>query len=91
MLLNDKELFAQWEADIKTMAGRIIAMRDELHRLLTQELHTPGSWEHIVKQIGMFRCVPLCSLPLRDVDGSAASRGCRRRSASRWSRTRTST
>jgi aspartate aminotransferase len=36
------------------MAGRIIEMRVELHRLLTVELNTPGSWEHIVDQIGMF-------------------------------------
>ena len=39
------------------MAGRIIAMRKELHRLLTEELKTPGNWDHIVNQIGMFRCV----------------------------------
>jgi aspartate aminotransferase len=56
MLLTDEALFAQWKADIRTMAGRIIAMRDELFRLLTQELHTPGGWEHIIQQIGMFRC-----------------------------------
>jgi aspartate aminotransferase, cytoplasmic len=39
------------------MAGRIIAMRKELHRLLIEELKTPGNWDHIVNQIGMFRCV----------------------------------
>jgi aspartate aminotransferase len=36
------------------MAKRVIEMRLELHRLLTEELKTPGSWEHIVDQIGMF-------------------------------------
>ena len=39
------------------MAGRIIDMRKELHRLLTEELKTPGNWDHIVNQIGMFRYV----------------------------------
>lgn len=39
------------------MAGRIIDMRKELFRLLTEELHTPGNWDHIVNQIGMFRYV----------------------------------
>jgi aspartate aminotransferase len=55
LILNEPELFAQWQADIKTMAHRVIAMRDELFRLLTEELKTPGSWDHIVRQIGMFR------------------------------------
>ncbi|CCL99347.1 uncharacterized protein FIBRA_01365 [Fibroporia radiculosa] len=48
-------LFEEWKVDIKTMAERIIAMRKELHRLLTEELKTPGNWDHIVNQIGMFR------------------------------------
>ncbi|KAJ7285955.1 aspartate amino-transferase [Mycena rebaudengoi] len=47
-------MFEMWKRDIQTMAGRIIDMRKELHRLLTQELHTPGNWDHIVNQIGMF-------------------------------------
>jgi aspartate aminotransferase len=54
LILNDGVLFEEWKADIRTMAGRIIGMRKELHRLLTEELKTPGSWEHIVTQIGMF-------------------------------------
>jgi aspartate/tyrosine/aromatic aminotransferase len=55
LILNDAGLFEEWKRDIRTMAERIIAMRHELHRLLTQELKTPGNWDHIVKQIGMFR------------------------------------
>jgi len=55
LILNDVGLFEEWKRDIRTMAERIIAMRHELHRLLTQELKTPGNWDHIVKQIGMFR------------------------------------
>ncbi|KAI0065474.1 aspartate aminotransferase [Artomyces pyxidatus] len=54
LILNTPELFEEWKADVHTMAGRIIEMRKELHRLLTEELHTPGNWDHIVKQIGMF-------------------------------------
>ena len=57
LILNSEELFAEWKRDIKTMAGRIIDMRKELHRLLTEELKTPGNWDHIVNQIGMFRYV----------------------------------
>ena len=54
--MNNSELFEEWKRDIKTMAGRIIEMRRELYRLLTEELKTPGEWKHIVDQIGMFRC-----------------------------------
>jgi aspartate aminotransferase len=54
LILNNTELFEEWKADIQTMAGRIIEMRKELYRLLTEELKTPGNWEHIVNQIGMF-------------------------------------
>lgn len=55
LILNDATLFEEWKENIKTMSGRIIQMRKELHRLLTEELHTPGNWDHIVNQIGMFR------------------------------------
>jgi aspartate aminotransferase len=55
--LNDAGLFEEWKQDIWTMAGRIIDMRKELHLLLTEELKTPGNWDHIINQIGMFRLV----------------------------------
>lgn len=54
LILNDATLFEEWKQDIRTMANRVIAMRKELHRLLTGELKTPGNWDHIVNQIGMF-------------------------------------
>ncbi|KAI0692389.1 aspartate aminotransferase [Cytidiella melzeri] len=54
LILNDAELFADWKRDIRTMANRIIDMRNELFKLLTEEFKTPGNWDHIVNQIGMF-------------------------------------
>ncbi|KAG8923935.1 Aspartate aminotransferase, cytoplasmic [Tulasnella sp. 417] len=54
LLLNDEQLLEQWKEDIKTMAYRIIDMRKQLHHILTNELQTPGNWDHIVSQIGMF-------------------------------------
>lgn len=54
LILNDPGLFEEWKRDVRTMAGRIIEMRKELHRLLTEELKTPGNWDHIINQIGMF-------------------------------------
>lgn len=55
LILTNHDLFEEWRRDISTMANRIITMRKELHGLLTEELHTPGNWDHIINQIGMFR------------------------------------
>jgi hypothetical protein len=57
LILNTPELFEEWKRDIKTMAQRIIDMRRELYDLLTKELKTPGNWDHIINQIGMFSYV----------------------------------
>ncbi|KDQ60719.1 hypothetical protein JAAARDRAFT_31694 [Jaapia argillacea MUCL 33604] len=54
LILNDPALFEEWKRDIRTMAGRIIDMRKELHELLTEKFKTPGNWDHIINQIGMF-------------------------------------
>ncbi|KDQ55152.1 hypothetical protein JAAARDRAFT_134176, partial [Jaapia argillacea MUCL 33604] len=54
LILNDPALFEEWKRDIRTMARRIIDMRKELHELLTQKFKTPGNWDHIINQIGMF-------------------------------------
>ncbi|KAI0463220.1 Aspartate aminotransferase, cytoplasmic [Komagataella kurtzmanii] len=52
-ILNSPDLRKQWEADLITMSTRIhkmrVALRDELVRL-----GTPGNWDHIVNQQGMF-------------------------------------
>ncbi|KAK7208321.1 pyridoxal phosphate-dependent transferase [Myxozyma melibiosi] len=52
-VLNDPALFKEWTEDLKTMAGRIQVMRKVLYDKLI-ELKTPGSWNHIIDQIGMF-------------------------------------
>ncbi|WFC99402.1 aspartate transaminase [Malassezia yamatoensis] len=54
LLLTDPEIHQQWLKDIKTMSGRIMEMRRGLYDLLVNKYKTPGSWEHILKQIGMF-------------------------------------
>jgi len=54
LIMRDEALFEQWKEDIKMMAHRIIDMRHKLHHALTNELHVPGNWDHILRQIGMF-------------------------------------
>jgi aspartate aminotransferase len=53
LVLNDPTLFAEWEENLRTMSGRIIDMRKALRAKL-EELGTPGTWNHITDQIGMF-------------------------------------
>lgn len=52
-VLGDKENFEAWYGELKLVAGRILKMREMLRGAL-EELKTPGNWEHITKQIGMF-------------------------------------
>lgn len=52
MVLNDEELFAKWELDLKTMSSRIAQMRQALYNELIR-LNTPGKWEHILTQVGL--------------------------------------
>ncbi|XP_014553954.1 hypothetical protein COCVIDRAFT_40090 [Bipolaris victoriae FI3] len=52
-VLNDPTLFAEWEENLRTMSGRIKEMRKELRSKLEQ-MGTPGTWNHITDQIGMF-------------------------------------
>lgn len=52
-VLNDPQLFAEWEANLRTMSGRIKEMRKALRSKL-EDMGTPGTWNHITDQIGMF-------------------------------------
>lgn len=52
-ILNDPELNTQWLAEVKTMADRIISMRDALKGGL-EECGSKLKWDHITNQIGMF-------------------------------------
>ncbi|KAI0825186.1 pyridoxal phosphate-dependent transferase [Trametes gibbosa] len=52
-ILRNQDLYSLWESEVKHMAGRIIDMRHRLHDNLVN-LKTPGDWQHITRQIGMF-------------------------------------
>ncbi|KAI5263407.1 aromatic-amino-acid aminotransferase [Aureobasidium subglaciale] len=52
-VLGDELLRKAWCADLVTMSDRIRSMRVQLYELLCS-LETPGSWDHLVKQTGMF-------------------------------------
>jgi len=52
-VLKDTEMYQEWRDCIKIMADRIINMRRGLRERL-ENLGTPGEWNHITDQIGMF-------------------------------------
>lgn len=52
-VLTTPDLRQEWMDSIKTMSSRIIKMRKLLREEL-ESLKTPGTWEHITQQIGMF-------------------------------------
>ncbi len=53
ILIIIKKIIAFRKGHIKTMADRIISMRHGLRERL-EKLGTPGTWNHITDQIGMF-------------------------------------
>lgn len=52
-ILNDTELYEEWQDNVKVISNRLISIRRSLHSELLR-LKTPGTWNHIIDQIGMF-------------------------------------
>jgi len=52
-ILGDPASFAAWQTELKGMADRILKVRGMLRKGL-EEKGTPGTWNHITDQIGMF-------------------------------------
>merc|ERR1712194_741507 len=62
-ILGKAERLAQWKRELADMANRILEVRDLLRKGLESK-GTPGTWNHITDQIGMFSytglTVPQC-------------------------------
>merc|ERR1712014_306049 len=52
-ILGDEARFAKWKQELEGMAERILEVRDMLRKGLEAK-GTPGTWNHITDQIGMF-------------------------------------
>lgn len=52
-VLGDAARFGRWKAELKAMADRILEVRKMLREGLEKK-GTPGTWNHITDQIGMF-------------------------------------
>lgn len=53
IILNNPEMRKQWLQELVTVTGRISEMRGKLKQALIAN-RTPGNWDHITNQIGMF-------------------------------------
>jgi aspartate aminotransferase, cytoplasmic len=53
LILSNNDLRKEWEAELAEMSHRIRTMRRTVYDEL-QRLGTPGTWEHVINQIGMF-------------------------------------
>lgn len=52
-VLNDPELFEEWKQNLADMSRRIIMTRQKFHAKM-KALGTPGKWDNIIAQRGMF-------------------------------------
>jgi len=52
-ILGNPSYYQQWEKEMKMMSDRILEMRKML-KAEVDRLQTPGNWDHIMNQIGMF-------------------------------------
>jgi len=52
-VLNNKDHYEQWKKELTQMADRILEVRSLVRKGL-EEKGTPGTWNHITDQIGMF-------------------------------------
>ena len=52
-VLSVPENYKRWTDELAAVSQRILTVRDLLKKNLL-ELNTPGNWDHIVNQIGMF-------------------------------------
>lgn len=53
LVLGDAGLRDIWEKDVEEMAGQLERRRIELRKYL-EAWDTPGNWNHITEQVGLF-------------------------------------
>ncbi len=63
-ILNNPALYEEWTKEVKMVAQRIIDMRSALKNELVA-IGTPGNWDHITNQIGMFSFTGISSILTR--------------------------
>ncbi|KAH7063512.1 aspartate aminotransferase [Macrophomina phaseolina] len=54
-----EEFWDEWLDNLKEMRERVHWVRKTLHKLLTEELKTPGYWDNIIQEQGLFSILSL--------------------------------
>ncbi len=54
IIMQDDQLFTEWTEEVQGACDRMIWVRQTLHHLLVDQLQTPGSWDHILVERGLF-------------------------------------
>ncbi|KAA8652630.1 Aspartate aminotransferase [Aspergillus tanneri] len=65
IILQTPELREQWKQELSEAAARLAKNRENLYRELTTVCNTPGNWDHILQDKGLFS---LLGLSERQVD-----------------------
>ena len=66
-ILTNPVYYEEWKQALAVMSGRICQMREKLHAALTARA-TPGNWQHVLDQIGMFTYTGLRGMPVLLLD-----------------------
>ncbi len=59
IILKNKNLYNQWLKDLKIISKRLSTIRNLLKSWLQEELKTPGSWDFLINQNGIFSYIGL--------------------------------
>ncbi|KAF5543325.1 aspartate aminotransferase cytoplasmic [Fusarium mexicanum] len=61
IVLDSDDLTADWMQDLSDIQYRLKWLRKQLHHVLTQTLRTPGDWDHVLRENGLFSYLKLNS------------------------------
>lgn len=59
IILNDTDLYCEWGHELGAAGAKLKGFRSKLHELLTQKFRTPGDWDHILLEKGLFSFLKL--------------------------------
>ncbi|PCD38507.1 hypothetical protein AU210_006981 [Fusarium oxysporum f. sp. radicis-cucumerinum] len=59
LVLESDQLTTEWVEELCVMQHRLKHLRKQLHHRLTQVLKTPGDWNHILRENGLFSYLDL--------------------------------
>lgn len=54
LVANNDDLMEQWNKDLKDIDNVLKSTRQKVFKLITEKYKTPGSWDHILTQRGLF-------------------------------------